>query len=280
MNRAALSANPLPDPKSISAFWAADALTCGTGLGCKLFIDFQERNPCVIAFVFKKIAKHEPTHVEGCFASARFDLPCGRDVSNEDRTGVIDDGAGIFVESVLSAIGDLGVNAFDLPRSSLALGFGELWFEIAVERGLIEIRCIDGLGNGFEAKIDADDIVAVWSLWPRNFASDFASDVAIPSAAGVLGKVAGNDPAFDLAMEPETKRPTGISCGGTFQRESLVLERNPPRERLPRQRNFGRLTWRRLAINSRQIAWMVCDERPRSLPAPLVKAKSSFSVIH
>ena len=70
MNRAAFAADPLPDPKTFSTFWASEASALGTGLGCVSLVHFGESNPCVIAFVFKEVAQHRPAHVERGFRLA------------------------------------------------------------------------------------------------------------------------------------------------------------------------------------------------------------------
>ena len=106
MDRDTLFADPLPDPKTDSTFWAAERIALGTGLGCVALVHLRESNPCVIAFVFKEVAQRGPAYVEGGLGIPRLDLPLdlplGRDISDEDRTGIVDDGAGILTKRILA----------------------------------------------------------------------------------------------------------------------------------------------------------------------------------
>jgi hypothetical protein len=104
----------LPDPKPFDPFRAADASAIGTGLGCVSLVHFCESNSSVIAFVLQEVAQHGPAYIERGFAFARFDLPCGRDISDENRASRVDDSAGILVQRVLATVGDFGVDGPDL----------------------------------------------------------------------------------------------------------------------------------------------------------------------
>src|SRR5262245_31153655 len=136
MDRTTFAADPLPDPKTFSTFWAAEACALATGLGCVALAHLCEGNPCVIAFVSDKVAQHRPGHVERGFALPRRDLPLGRDIADKDRAACIDDGAGELVQGILAAVGDLGVQGLHLPLAAAPLRLSKPGFNIAIEARL------------------------------------------------------------------------------------------------------------------------------------------------
>src|SRR5262245_38583413 len=138
MDRTTCAADPLPDPKTFSTLWAAEACALATGLGCVALAHLCEGNPCVIAFVSDKVAQHRPGHVEGGFALPRRDLPLGRDIADKDRAAGIDDGAGELVQGILAAVGDLGVQGLHLPLAAAPLRLSKPGFNIAIEARLLE----------------------------------------------------------------------------------------------------------------------------------------------
>src|SRR5262245_54711791 len=126
MDRTTCAADPLPDPKTFSTFWAGGVCALGTGLGCVALAHLCEGNPCVIAFVSDKVAQHRPGHVERGFALPRRDLPLGRDIADKDRAAGIDDGAGELVQGILAAVGDLGVQGLHLPLAAAPLRLSKI----------------------------------------------------------------------------------------------------------------------------------------------------------
>src|ERR1700757_3904767 len=78
MNRAAVATDPLPDPKTLSTFWAADHTAIGTGLGCVAFVHLCEGHPCVIAFISELPTARPPTR-----SGMKHLLDCWRVVGTE-----------------------------------------------------------------------------------------------------------------------------------------------------------------------------------------------------
>ena len=206
MDRATMFADPLPDPKTVSTFWAAECKALATGLGCVALVHLRESNPCVIAFVFKEVAQPGPAHVEGGLGVPRLDLPLGRDISDEDRTGMVDDGAGIFVKRILAPAGDLGVDGAELALTSTPVRFSELGFKVAIKAALIKVGCVVCRGHGFKAKVNTHDLGAICGL-----RLDLADNIAVPAATGILREVARGNLAFDLAMLPDAE---GVTAQG------------------------------------------------------------------
>jgi len=255
MDRATLFADPLPDPKTDSTFWAAERKALATGLGCVALVHLRESNPCVIAFVFKEVAQRGPAYVEGGLGIPRLDLPLGRDISDEDRTGIVDDGAGIVMKRILAPAGDLGVDGADLPLTSTPVSFSELGLKVAIKAALIKVGRVVCRGHGFKAKVNTHDLRAICGL-----RLDFADNIAVPAATGILREVARGNLAFDFAMLPDAQ---GVTAQGEdaapADLDVLVGKRHPSKgalasERLAplltRQRRRG-LPWsRRLTMNA------------------------------
>ena len=123
MNRAAVAADPLPDPKPLSTFWAADHTAIGTGLGCVAFVRLCECHPCVIAFISEEVAQRGPADVRGGLGPPGFDLPLRRNVSDKYRTSLVDYGAGILMQRIFAPVGNLGVErTLDRARPTRCAG--------------------------------------------------------------------------------------------------------------------------------------------------------------
>ncbi len=133
MFRAALAAHPSPDRKSLSTFWAAEASALRTGLRCIGFIDLDIRYPCGIAFIPEVVPQHRPSSIENALCHRGLCEFRGRHVAHRDGAGTVDPCPRKLVEAVLPPIGDLGVDRPDLSLAPLALRFGQLWLQIAVE---------------------------------------------------------------------------------------------------------------------------------------------------
>src|SRR3979490_1228095 len=197
MGRSAFAAGPSPDIQIFYSLRPAARVAARAGLGGVGLVHFCKNHPCVIAFISEEVLQHRPTHVERGLAVARGDLPCGRDIPDEHRAGVVDDGAGILVQRVLAPVLDLRVDGLHQPLLVASLSVGELGLEIAVEIGLLEIPAVARRSDGLEAEVDADDLGAVSGL--RRF--DLADQVAVPASPRILAEIAGLDPAGELAAQ-------------------------------------------------------------------------------
>src|SRR4030088_1181705 len=222
MGRSAFAAGPSPDIQIFYSLRPAARVAAGAGLGGVGLVHFCKNHPCVIAFISEEVLQHRPTHVERGLAVARGDLPFGRDIPDEHRAGVVDDGAGILVQRVLAPVLDLRVDGLHQPLLVASLSVGEL------RLGLLEIPAVARRSDGLEAEVDADDLGAVGGL--RRF--DLADQVAVPASPRILAEIAGLDPAGELAVHPEAERLAAQLHPTTFERHVLVGERDPAQRAL------------------------------------------------
>src|ERR1700716_811755 len=228
MGRSAFAAGPSPDIQIFYSLRPAARVAARAGLGGVDLVHFCKHPPCVIAFISEEFLQHRPTHVERGLAVARGDLPCGRDIPDEHRAGVVDAGAGILVQRLLAPVLDLRVDGLHQQLLVASLSVGELRLEIAVEIGLLEIPAVARRSDGLEAEVDADDLGAVGGL--RRF--DLADQVAVPAPPRILAEIAGFDPAGELAVHPEAERLAAQLHPTTFERHVLVGERDPAQRAL------------------------------------------------
>ena len=149
-------------------------------------------------------------------------------MSEEDRTGIVDDGAGLFMKRILAPAGDLGVDGADLALTSTPVSFSQLGLKVAIKAALSKVGRVVCRGHGLKAKVNTHDRRAICGL-----RLDFTDNSAGPAATGILRDVARGNLAFDVAMLPEAD---GVTAQGEDAAPAdidvLVGQRHPSKAAL------------------------------------------------
>jgi hypothetical protein len=133
MDRAASTASPSSYSKTFPALGAGAAVTRAASLGGERFVDLIEPYACVSALVLQHGSKCTPARVQDRLALSGLRKAGGIHVAYEDGTATLDEGGAAFVQEVLPAIGDLGVDRLDTIPVARALCGGQVRLQVAVE---------------------------------------------------------------------------------------------------------------------------------------------------
>jgi hypothetical protein len=200
MDRSAHRALPSSYSKIFPAFGAGAAVTHAAGLGGKRFIDFCEPHACVIAFIPKHGSERTPTRIQDGLRLSGLGEGGGIHIADEDCTIAFDQPGAQFVQEILPAIRDLGVNRSRAKCVSRALRAGQLRLQVTVEPLGIErrqLRVTEGR-EALQAQVDSEARHrAVKDRVDRGFISLLArslrtgdTHIQIPAAPTILTEVA------------------------------------------------------------------------------------------
>jgi hypothetical protein len=199
MSRFANAALPSSYSKTLPALRAGAAVTHAAGLGGKRFLDFCEPHACVVAFIPKHGSERTPTCIQDRLRLSGLGEGGGIHIADEDRTMAFDQPGAQFVQEILPAIRDLGVNRSGARSLSRSLRAGQLRLQITVEPLRIERRQF-GVTEGREAlqaQVDSEARNrAVKDRADRGFISLLArslrpgdTNIQIPAAPTILTEV-------------------------------------------------------------------------------------------
>ena len=222
-NRAALTAHPFSNPKTLSAFRTAHRAAVGTGLGCEAFRHFTVHHLPRYRFVFKKVAEDRPSGVIDGFSHLRFgQFGAGNSADHDQFTGFRQPVSG-FMQKVLTPVSDPGMEIPCLAGTALTLMFSKLLLLVAIPARRFDLRAIGTGGERFQAQINAKVLLArscrfFWCL---------TNEVDVPTSPRILGEVATFDRVGKVTTVPEPETVTGIADGILQNLNARGFEGNP-----------------------------------------------------
>ena len=203
----------------------------------------------------------------------------GRDVAHEHRARAVDHLTCEFVEGLLSAVADLGVDRLDQPRLATPLCLGELLLHVAVKPCLLQLRAVRALGR---------------ILWPRSKPTTAVRSVEARSTLQTMLQYQRprasweklpdlNWPWISRCFHSRILRPRTIAIEPLISTSWFVNGVQPSERRAPRLTrhwSFGRPACFRLSTNSSMTSWITWEGKPSSLLAPFVRSRSCFFVAY
>ena len=245
MSHTALTAGPFSYSKARDTFRPAVWLSAATaaGLGGVTFIHDPEDGACVIALVGQHRLQLAPAGVEHRLGHSGLGEFLRANIAHVDFAVLVDQLPAEFMQGVLAAVGDLGVDRPDASFLACTLRDGQLRFQVPVEPSVFEFGAVAGGGYILEPQVDADG-----ALTGARSDLDIDDYVEVPAAAGVLAEATGAKPVLaepaavpDLEVVPVVEDLTAFPAGSAGV-DRYPTERAPGAARLsPREIRFPEL---------------------------------------
>ncbi len=239
MDRSARTALPSSYSKIFPASGAGAAITHAADLGGKRFIDFIEPHSCVIAFVPKHGSKRTPPRIEHGLRLLSLCEGASVHIADKNRTVVSDQSGAEFMQEVLAAVRDLGVNrpgtwfvARPLCSSKLglrvaieSLGLNRWHVHVAKGRELPQAEVnADARNRSIQDRFQGPSVSLAFQPWRARH-----TDIQIPAPAGIFAEVTGTQFKVLQAETIPEREPASreVDLTGAVA-DGSDLERNPP----------------------------------------------------